>query len=196
MQKEETGSSLIHKFNNALDEDVCKELYNLLTVMKKYNSFYLEKNVMPWHQNDTLPYNEITDSILKKKISQYRMNVSKLIEEIIEETVYPNFTDIVLWRPGRFMNEHKDDGYQGPNEDQFICRHITSVTYCNDDYVGGETFIKNEYDGYYDCTPKTGSLVFFPSDDRCTHGVRTVLENNRVTLSTWYTKDINYFDNN
>lgn len=102
--------------------------------------------------------------------------------------VYPHFTDLVRWRPGKAMAEHKDDGY--PGDDPLLgFRHYSAVTYCNDDFEGGETFIRNGQGGHYLSHPKAGSLVFYPSDERAAHGVRPVVGNDRVTLSSWYTRD-------
>ena len=34
---------------------------------------------------------------------------------------------------------------------------------------------------------------FYPSDERCSHGVNAVLDKDRITLSTWFTRDSRYF---
>jgi predicted 2-oxoglutarate/Fe(II)-dependent dioxygenase YbiX len=118
--------------------------------------------------------------------------IAQLICLNFRQIVFPHFTDLVLWRAGRKMAEHKDDGY--PGDDPILnLRHFSAVTYCNDDYGGGETFIRNEHGGYYLSTPRIGSLVFYPSDERCPHGVNEVLRSDRVTLSTWFTRDFRYY---
>jgi hypothetical protein len=189
----DTGSKYIHRFDDALRPDVCRRLETLARSHAERPAEDVDLEKLPWFDSDTFPYADWQDADLRKQVGAYRIVVCQLICLCFREVVFPHFTDLVLWRPGKKMKEHKDDGYEG--DDPILnCRHYSAVTYCNDDYRGGETFIRNEHDGYYTSTPKLGSIVFYPSDERATHGVNEVLDSDRVTLSTWFTKNSKHYE--
>ena len=85
------------------------------------------------------------------------------------------------------MHRHKDDGYEV--NDILQRRKFSSVTYLNDDYQGGETFIKTEHGDDYVSVPKKGSMVCYYSDPRNEHGVNLITSGVRVTMPIWYCLD-------
>lgn len=192
MQKVETGSAMIHRYDGALHPDICRRLCDLARGRTDRPVGGTDLSKLPWQDSDTFAFDLWEDGELRHLIGAYRVMVSQLICLAVREIVFPHFTDLVRWRPGKSMNEHKDDGYPG-DHDVMICRHYSAVTYCNDDYSGGETFIRTEHGGYYDSVPRTGSLVFYPSDERASHGVKQVQGSDRVTLSTWFTRDVGHY---
>lgn len=191
MEKVETGSALIHRFDGALHPRLCQRLCDLIRSRTARPAHDVDPAKLPWHDSDTHGFDLWQDEELRRLIGGYRIMVAQLICLSVREIVFPHFTDLVLWRPGKKMAEHKDDGYAG--EDQFRCRHYSAVTYCNDDYSGGETFIRTEHGGHYVSTPRQGTLVFYPSDERATHGVNEVRGQDRITLSTWFTRDARHY---
>lgn len=192
MEMVETGSALIHRYDGALHPDLCRRLCDFIRAKTAGQAEQPDLGKLPWHDNDTFADDLWGDGELRRLVSAYRIMVAQLICLNFRQIVFPHFTDLVLWRTGRKMAEHKDDGY--PGDDPILnLRHFSAVTYCNDDYGGGETFIRNEHGGYYLSTPRIGSLVFYPSDERCPHGVNEVLRSDRVTLSTWFTGDFRYY---
>ena len=192
MQQQDTGSNLIHRFDGALLPDLCQQLCDLIRDKTHKDGGVTDLAKLPWQDSDTYSYQLWQDEKLRRLIGAYRIMVSQLICLSFRTVVFPHFTDLVLWRPGKKMAEHKDDGYAG-DDPLMSCRHFSAVTYCNEDYSGGETFIRNEHGGHYLSTPKTGTLVFYPSDERATHGVNEVRGSDRVTLSTWFTKDAHHY---
>ena len=192
MEKVDTGSALIHRYDGALHPDLCQALCAFIRERTAGQAASADLAKLPWHDNDTFADHLWGDAELRRQISGYRVMIAQLICVNFRQIVFPHFTDLVLWRPGRKMGEHKDDGY--PGDDEILTyRHFSAVTYCNDDYGGGETFIRNEHGGHYLSTPRTGSLVFYPSDARCAHGVNEVLGKERITLSSWFTRDSRYY---
>lgn len=192
MQKIETGSPFIHRFDDALDPLLCRGLSDMLRERTDKPALMGQDQALPWHAGDTFSFDHWQDAELRRAIGAYRILVAQLICLCQREAVYPHFTDLVRWRPGKAMAEHKDDGY--PGDDPLLgCRHYSAVTYCNDDFEGGETFIRNGQGGHYVSRPKMGSLVFYPSDERAAHGVRPVIGKDRVTLSTWFTRDPSHY---
>ncbi len=192
MEKIDTGSALIHRYDGALSPVVCKALCDLVRTRTAMREDEADPARLPWHDGDTFSHSRWDSPDLQQLIGGYRIMVAQLICVNVRQIVFPHFTDLVRWRPGRKMAEHKDDGY--PGDDPILAvRHYSAVTYCNDDYRGGETFIRNEHGGHYLSTPRTGSLVFYPSDARCSHGVNEVLDEDRFTLSTWFTRDSRHY---
>lgn len=192
VHKVDTGSALIHRFDGALNPAICDQLHMLARSRTAKPEGTADPDKLPWMDSDTFAYPHWEDGELKHMIGAYRIMVCQLISLCFRDVVFPHFTDLVLWRPGKKMAEHKDDGYPG-DPDILKIRHYSAVTYCNDDYSGGETFIRNEHGGYYLSSPRRGSLVFYPSDERATHGVKEVRDADRVTLSTWFTKDVRHY---
>jgi predicted 2-oxoglutarate/Fe(II)-dependent dioxygenase YbiX len=85
------------------------------------------------------------------------------------------------------MRRHRDDGYNG-DSDPLRARAYTTVTYLNDNYKGGETYIKTER-GDYISVPKKGTTIIMKSTPENVHGVTTITSGLRVTLPIWFTKD-------
>jgi len=189
----DTGSSYIHRFDDAMRPDLCRRLVQMARSHTAREGEEVAADALPWFDSDTFSYPKWQDEEVRRLVGAYRILVSQLICLCFREVVFPHFTDLVLWRPGKKMREHKDDGYEG--DDPILkCRHYSAVTYCNDDYGGGETFIRNEHGGHYTSVPRLGSLVFYPSDERASHGVNEVQGSDRVTLSTWFTRDSDYYE--
>lgn len=183
MQQLQTYSNLIWSFDGSMSDSVCSLLQDHMSLLKFSNQPNIDGR-MPWEDQDDLPYNQIQDITVKRAIEAYRFTCSQLVYQVTRQFAYPNYTDLVLWRPGRQMHEHKDNGYT--DDSNLRPRVWSSVTYLNDDYQGGVTFIKNERGEYYSSAPRKGRIVIFASDDRCTHGVTPVEGGNRFTLSIWF----------
>lgn len=183
MQQLPTYSELIWSFDDVASPAECDQLTNHMSVLKFQNQSNIDGR-MPWEDSDDLPFSKIQDVSVKRTVESLRFRLSQLVYKVTNSFVYPNYTDLVLWRPGRSMNEHKDNGYS--DDSNLRPRVWTCVTYLNDDYKGGVTFIKNERGEYYSSVPKLGRTVIFASDDRCPHGVTPVEQGNRYTLSIWF----------
>jgi hypothetical protein len=182
----ETGSSTIFKFDNVLDQDTCQQLYQY--VLSVHKSFEIDKQKVPWLEGDSFSWYNIPDKSLKKSIYESKRIANLLINKSFNRTVYPEFTDIVLWRAGRKMGRHLDNGFLTHATLKY--RVISSVIYINDDYTGGETFIATEHGTDYISKPKAGSMVCFLSNEQNKHGVNEVTSGNRVTLPIWYCEEI------
>jgi len=183
MQQITTYSNLIWCFDDAMREQDCNALRDHMELAKFSNQPNIDGR-MPWEDSDDLPYSRIQDTNIKRVVEAFRFRCAQICMSATNTIVYPNYTDLVLWRPGRSMHEHKDNGYT--DDSNLRPRVWTAVTYLNDDYKGGVTFIKNERGEYYSSVPKLGRTVIFASDDRCTHGVTPVEQGNRYTLSIWF----------
>ena len=192
MIKLDTGSSIIHRFDEVIDVNTCKEVYDYM-LNEKGVTKECDQNLMPWHENDDLNFRDYKDINLKNKVDIYRHLLTQLVCISFQDIVFPHLTNTVLWREGKHMGIHKDNGRDDIEfEKQFKPRKYSCVAYMNDDYDGGETFIKQLGMNDYVSTPKTGSILLFKSNEECYHGVNKIKSGNRVTLALWFTDNIQY----
>lgn len=191
MKKIHSKNDLIYCYEDVMPKEECESIYNFTLNAKKDNPSD-SSDKMPWQISDTIDPNKIEDASIKTIIIKNIKIVNDLISKEFNEQVYNHFTDIVLWRKGKKMGMHTDDGSNHTDKakgDVFAPRHYSAVTYINDNYTGGQTFIRlNENETYYS-NPKAGSVLIFTSDQRCPHGVTEVTDGNRVTLASWFTRD-------
>jgi len=162
-----------------VDEIPTKKEYMKFIHQIDYNKLDIFKEL---YDNET----KIKD--LKKKIVNYRRLVTEIVSEKFNKTLYPEFTHLVLWRTGRQMARHKDDGYE--LNDPLAARKVSCVTYLNDNFTGGETFVTNETGTDYISKPVKGSFACYLSDSTNEHGVNPVLSGIRVTMPIWFCDDI------
>ena len=87
-----------------------------------------------------------------------------------------DWLQIVHWPKGSFQEFHKDFESQDTV--------LTSITYLNDDFVGGETIFE---DGTI-VKPKKGRTLFFDGM-YYTHKVNLIKKGNRYTVPVWYKKN-------
>jgi predicted 2-oxoglutarate/Fe(II)-dependent dioxygenase YbiX len=188
MYRVETGSNQIFRYDNVLRPDICKEICDLLIESKGDHLTSLsQSDRVPWNDNDVCNFRDIKNLELKAKINEYRHLAKNLAMVIFKSIVFIDYTDLVVWRTGKAQNRHKDNGYV--NDSPLMSRKFTCITYLNDDFEGGRTFIKTERGDDYISDPRTGSAVFFYSDDRCEHGVTKVENGIRMTLPIWFCTD-------
>jgi hypothetical protein len=188
----------ITKFENALTNEESDILFNFV---KAQTNREVDPNQVPWNQGNILFYRTIKDPEIRTIIKKHRDLMCENIEKVYGNKVYPHLTTIVLWKPGQSMGRHTDQGDKGGPYD-FYMRALTSVIYLNDNFEGGETFIRNNSltdqswkmtpyatDGDYISKPKKGTGIIFYGDDRNAHGVSKLISGDRATISTWFTTD-------
>lgn len=184
MQQVDTGSRHVFRFDNVVEPEVCKALSDLI-ISAKGSEQRPNDEQMPWVDGDTLVWHELQDKHLLRKVIEHRACVAGLVKECFHQVVFPEYTTIVLWKKGKSHPRHKDNGY--PSDNGILKNRIfTSITYLNEGYEGGETFIQTEHGNDYISVPKTGSTVIFPSDETAEHGVNKVTDGMRVTLPIWF----------
>ena len=185
MNKVETGSETIFRFDNVLDKDTCDILYSEVIKTKNNNAV----KDLPWFDGECLEVSQLSTE-KQRLVIDHRTNVTNLVNKEFSYMfgeLYPEFTHLVLWTPGRFMNRHLDNGYS--ETDKLRSRKVSSITYLNDDFDGGVTYIRTETGHDYMSKPKTGSVVFFLSGAENMHGVTMLKNNMRVTLPIWFCSD-------
>ena len=117
------------------------------------------------------------DPILSKKLAFWYTNYigTKNIR------AFPELLQLTFWPPGSKHDLHFDT-----TRDTSV---LTSITYLNDDYDGGETYFENGIT----VKPKKGKTVFFDGK-QYKHGVNKMIQGNRYVCACWYTCPINNLD--
>ena len=91
--------------------------------------------------------------------------------------VYPELIQAVIWPEEATQAIHIDKAR--------TTTALTSITYLNDNFEGGETYFENGIS----VKPKKGKTVFFDGM-KYPHGVHPVRNGKRFVLANWYSKDI------
>lgn len=157
----------------ALSNESCKQLIN----------YFLK--------NESIPYNKREVVRLNNDAAVY--HIAKEVEALVN-IKFPHleidWCHIVRWPLFSSQDSHLDDASDKTT--------YTSITYLNDGYKGGETYIDGikinnsdltKFDEKFLITPKKASTVCFDGN-YFSHGVNTVSVDYRYTLSIWY-KDRN-----
>lgn len=190
MIKIDTGSNLIARYDEVVPESFCEAVIDYIHKEKPLDKIITEG--MPWHNSDSIPFVSIKDQKLRGLVDSYRFLLTQLVHDTFDDIVYPHFSDIVVWRKNMEMDFHKDNGYEGEDQNVFRMRKYSMVLYLNDNYLGGETVIRQENKPDYVSVPKQGSVVIFKSNDECIHGVNKIIKGTRYTLATWFADDVQH----
>ena len=185
----DTGCETIFRFDNVLSDYVCDRICDFMRETKGVDKIP-NTDVLPWFESDTLVWHKIPNDYLFARIEAHREQVAGLASICFGERLYNNFTDMVVWRTGRSMARHWDDGHsekERKEHDYLEYRNFTSVTYLNDDFTGGETFIASE-NGDYISIPKKGTTVLYKGSYENAHGVNVVTSGMRFTIPMWFTR--------
>ncbi len=150
---------------NFLDKNLCKELVKFTIANKS--------NMVKFRDVLEIDFSDIEPGLHKKLCVQY---LSFLAQRNI--IVFPECVRLVLWSKGSKQLLHFDKARDTTT--------LTSITYLNDDFVGGKTFFENEVV----VKPETGKTVFF-NGCKYKHGVSQVTSGFRYVLAIWYSNDIN-----
>ena len=143
----------------------------VLTPMDCQELIQYYKNLGHTHEwNGTFPMAiDNSNYFLMEKV----LKIEKKISNFFDNKIKIDWCEIVKWPIGSYKPNHFDVG-----SDETV---FTSVTYLNDDYRGGETYIVDDIK----VIPKIGRTVFFDGN-YYEHGVSRVKNNIRYTLPIWY----------
>lgn len=82
---------------------------------------------------------------------------------------------LLRYEVGGFLPAHQDHGISS--------RILSTVSYLNDDYEGGEIEFPNSN---IKIKPPAGSIIFFPSNFLYVHEVHPIIKGSRYSLPHWY----------
>lgn len=194
MEAVETECNHIFRYNNSLHPKLCKKLSDFMEVEKNLSKSHI-KDKMPWEENDNFYWLHL-DKDLKTIVFNHRSLITQKVNECFNTCVLPVHTDLILWRAGKRQRLHKDNGYS-ENDSIFLrTRKFTSITYLNDNFVGGETFIRKDEKSFFKNVPLTGSTIIFPANETGEHGVYKIISGHRITLGMWFSDEIHLSEEN
>lgn len=190
-------SMRVTSIKNFLSEEDCQRIIDFFS-KQEFQSFngaqkFVNKT-FPWLQCRSLPFGHEDEDVVKI-ISSFRFDATIAARDFFEKTLYPEYSDLVIWKNGEEMAVHADsyemDGTprdtRGSSSDW---RFGGGVLYLNDDYAGGETYFP-KYN--IQVRPEVGKLSLFMADWNHMHGVRKVSQGKepvaRYTMPIWFTED-------
>lgn len=188
MRKVDTGSPIIARYDHVVSHEECNSIIDYLLTEKAVDK--IVKHGMPWENSDNLSFIDVKDKKVRAMIDRYRFTLTQLVYETYREIAYPHFSDLVVWRKDMEMGFHKDNGYEGSDQNIFRIRKYSAILYLNDNYLGGETVIKQENKPDFVSVPKQGSVTIFKSNEECFHGVNQIKKGTRYTIASWFSTDI------
>jgi len=197
-----TGSPYIFVYNNALDSANC-DLLNAWVAGADIatNTAYATANAWE-HAADT---GSIGDANVRSIIKTYTAELVNVANTDFSKQLLPESSMLLYWRSNNSMQLHSDAIDFGnvspdhantiPNNASIYMREVTSITFTNDSFSGGEVTIQVEPRGAntltYTVTPTKGTVVMF--DSHCLFSVNTVTSaaNSMITLPIYFTTNAN-----
>lgn len=149
-------------FDNVLDLKECNTLidyYNYKGPTHKWGNFYPLRICF---------YNTPQDII------NCFLKIENKIADAVSKHVTIDWCEIVKWPKESYMQIHKDTA-----SDQTV---LTSITYLNSTYSGGQTYIENSS---IQAAPKAGRTLCFDGNLHA-HSVTKITNGERYTLPIWY----------
>lgn len=116
--------------------------------------------------------------------------VQKIMKEMdLGEDFYPETMLLSKFHTGGFMTMHADNCKQDEQGDWIPnhtpLRQVSVVVFLNDDFEGGELSFPQHG---LDIKPKTGMMVYYPSNINYLHEVKPVISGNRYKVAIWFGK--------
>jgi hypothetical protein len=148
----------IFVFDDVLSSEDCYELIE-----------YYKNSKQQKQWRDTFPLDlDINVALIHNTIFKIQYCITQL-----GYNIFPDWCQIVKWNTDTYQDLHHDTANKSTI--------FTSITYLNDEYMGGETFFS---DGTL-IKPKGGRTLFFDGQYHL-HGVKNILHGTRFTLPIWY----------
>tara|TARA_R100000329_G_C7539714_1_gene190513 strand:+ start:84 stop:539 length:456 start_codon:yes stop_codon:yes gene_type:complete len=142
------------EIDNFLNTNICKYLIDFFVSYKGKLKQYGDRKIIQLLEIQT------DDKIILDIITLYKK---------IRPTQKLNNIELICW-PGKGSHNWHND---------IIYYDETTITYLNDNYVGGRTWVDK-----YEVQPKTGKLILF--DSNIDHMVTDLKQNHRYVLVAWY----------
>ena len=139
------------------------------------------ENIEPFFSYRQINYAKVDQRRVKEIMDGVRKRIAVLLCARLHGggPLYPEYTDLVLWREGQNMNVHQDN--LPPNFEHRLYSSILYLTECE----GGSTVFPKLG---IEVPPDVGRMIAYPSSEP--HGVRTIVAGKRHTLASWYTGDV------
>ena len=142
------------EIENFLDKNICKYLIDFFHENEEQSHLFNKRKCIRLLKLNT------KDPVIENVINLYKK---------IKPTQILTGMELIYWPPGESHDWHDD----------IIYYDVTTVTYLNDNYTGGETTVEK-----YKTIPKTGKIIIFSSDKL--HKVDLLEKGRRYVILAWY----------
>ena len=132
-----------------------------------------ENDFQPWRDIHTRDL-DLLSVPFSNKLNSYLTNFLGMRGIV----AYAELMQLTIWKKNSKQIMHYDETRDTTN--------LTSITYLNEDFTGGETV----FDNGVVVKPEVGKTVFFNGKDYL-HGVNPIIEGVRYVMAIWYTSDLN-----
>ncbi len=140
-----------------------------------------QENIEPFFSWRQINYARVDNLRIRKIMQDARRRIAERLSAGLHGSiVYPEYTDLVLWREGQRMSVHRDD--LPPHFEHRLYSSILYLTSCH----GGATVFPTVG---IEAPPQAGRMIAYPSS--LPHGVHPLVSGKRHTLASWYTGDAN-----
>ena len=100
--------NLIFRYDNVIDTHYCNNIFNYYK--NNHNNNLNDITKLPWFEGNTLYWNFLKNTEIKNEISECRDVITNLVKKSFNVDVFPNVSTLVMWKEGKSMSIHKDNG--------------------------------------------------------------------------------------
>jgi len=184
----ESPEKIIELINHVDQRFINNEHGNLFTNVQPWNAWRYEDLLFNWQK--FLP--EVKDINPNDYYAKEMTEASSKIYAALDiafnhysNILYPFAAKNIKQREGSFhLLRYDKAGHLPAHQDQGVSsRVLSTVTYLNDNYRGGEIEFVNSK---VKIKPEAGSIIFFPSNFLYVHEVYPITEGSRYSMPHWY----------
>lgn len=186
--------------HNFIDQETVNKFLNYI---EKYHHQYGElgnsNQIETYWKGRSIFYDAINDNSVKMEMGNVRDRLIKRVEQIlkenlnIEDELFGDLLAFSRWPVGYDLKPHADSENPNNQPHPFSHRNFGAMVYLNDNFEGGEIFFPNQN---FSMKPVPGTFVVFPGTINYLHGVKTITQGERYTLSSFLTFDYSKSDGN
>ncbi len=152
-----------------------------------------QKSDMEFWQDRIFDLSVYLETFKNKEKQKFFMNIlkrmrSEMISHFeLDSLIHADTMQLVKWKDGSEQGAHADSCNDDGSDNFTAWREYSAVIYLNDDYDGGETYFTN-----YEISvePQAGGMLMFMADLDHRHGVNKVINGERKTLITFWSKEV------
>ncbi len=155
-------------YNSLIPQPICDSLI----------SYIKECPTRTWDNRQVIDFKYLLNN---KNILQILHLLNILASKNTNNTLFPEWVEVVIWPQNSFQHSHKDASRNSTK--------YTSITYLNNNYEGGETFFTLDNSMSKN---NIGDTIMFDGI-KYEHGVKPITKGTRYVLAVWYSDKINDF---
>jgi hypothetical protein len=168
----------IHIFENLLPTDELAELLRYAKCNDDWSAVYGH------HQWSDRVHRDFTEPIAKNIYENLYIKTKNILQTTFDILADSTGAQLNRWQVGDEQAPHADKQELDGSKNCCPTYDLSSVFYLNNDFKGGEIFFPIQS---FTAKPVRNMLIIFPGDINFIHGVNTVTDGIRYTVSTFWT---------